>query len=794
MPTQVADPFAAIATPATPPAAAPPAAAPAADPFAAIAKAPTAPAPMPPAAPAQGGLGGWLEKNMQNPDVPADEGAWAIARGGVKSGGRALATFLDLAAPQKPSIEFEAGYKMQHPNATPEEIQKAWLDPKSGIGARIAGHLRDASTWLKTGSEPEGFWEHVGAIGEQILEYVGTDGLLKMAGSGVRATELGARAVTAADHLKQAQQVATTLQQNPRLAGLAAIGLKASQDAATMGAQTYIHTEDPTQAAIGAVMGGGTSAVMGGAQSYLSRIAPKNLTIAGEEMPALASQVNEAGQPIDTGAIGAPGIARAQQRGAQKVIQNTAAQATAQAIDQINQTRPIFEATQDASRMLPAPETAQPFTFKLETPGEEGTTGKMAQSAAKVPGRAAFKEPQFTTASAPTREPIRPGGPTAAEGQTGADIRSATTPEAKADVTQAGNLQTTDPKEAQSWLRGIEDFQSTPEHAKLSPAEQARIEARRATLQEQLGLYWNSPYPQRFMPANIWDSIENVRTFGDAADQIHSVAEPVYQRLDQVSDGNFNKYKEAAKQAEKIMRSATSVEAYESAAQRLSDANKAIGDIIDKNAGEVSRADYLAAKNAWRMGSRMDELHTHFERMMNGVTMEESDQGLTRVMTGRAKQLEAYLAVGTNREQIEQLIGKEGVTNLKRITLLLAKANTSRTVHDVVLNVANELHQVIRTGGIPELVAGGISSKLGAAVGIPGYQGFMAGALGARAVLRIAATSPRVGNMVEYAARNGISVQHYAPLIARAIAEPFEQPKGPEDEGESATATSSREQ
>jgi hypothetical protein len=35
--------------------------------------------------------------------------------------------------------------------------------------------------------------------------------------------------------------------------------------------------------------------------------------------------------------------------------------------------------------------------------------------------------------------------------------------------------------------------------------------------------------------------------------------------------------------------------------------------------------------------------------------------------------------------------------------------------------------------------------------------------------------------MLEYAVRNGLSPQHFAPLIARAIAEPFQTQEQPEE-------------
>jgi hypothetical protein len=354
MPTPTQDPFAAIAQPAR--ASSPPPAAPAQDPFAAIAQPAAA---TPPAAPSSGddggGLGGWVDRNVSNPDGPdADQGAWGIARGGIKSVGSGLGGLIDILRPNDAKVygTFARDYKTLHPQASDDEVKAAY--PES-LRARMTGHIKDAADWLRTGSEPHGFWEHVGAIGEQTLELLGTDGLLKMAGGGVRAAELASKAGGVGEDLKAAQQVAATLKSNPKLAGLVSIGLKAVKDGLGLGAQTYVHTEDPQQAAIAGAGGALLSGATGLAGRYIQKIAPKNLEIAGEKMPALASQVNEAGEPIDTGARGAPAIAQAQQQGAAAATRNVAQQATAQAIDRINQTRPeVAGAMQDPSRRFRA--------------------------------------------------------------------------------------------------------------------------------------------------------------------------------------------------------------------------------------------------------------------------------------------------------------------------------------------------------------------------------------------------------------------------------------------------------
>lgn len=714
---------------------------------------------------AGGGAGKLLENTFEH--SPADPGnvSGRILTGGLKSLSGLAGTVLDLGNRFNQKVQPEV--VAQHP-----VLQK---------------HLQDAATWLRSGSNPQGFLENVGAIGEQVLEYLGTDGLLKLVGGGAKVAEAanaGNKAMHATEQLDNAKQIATTLSKNPKLAGLLAIGLNASKDATSIGAQTYLHTEDPAQAAGAAATAGvlrtggeGISA----AGRWVQKVMPRTIEIGGVKIPVLTSQLNEHAQPIETGAAEAPKIAEAQQQQAPQVIASTAKDATRTALNRINQNRPQFAATDDASKMLPAPDGSEPFTFTLGPGAQpvEGVTGDLLQPAGKVNQPAAFP-PKYTTAPGP--KPIE-----GSEGTTGADISTAAPQEARADrVSEAGGgqLQTTNPQTAQSWMRKLEDLEQSSTFKNLPESQQRAVTEQREQLAEQLGIYHASPYSQRFEPIDVEGAADHVRTFGDAADQIQAAAKPIYAKLDQASGGGFDKWNKAAKQALRIMRSATSTDAYESAEAKFNEANGAINDLLTRHAGDVSREDYTAAKMAWRDSSRLDELHTVFERMMNGVTTEESDQGLTRVMTGRTKQLENYLAKGQNRDQIAQLIGEDGVTNMKRLTQLMAKANTARTGIGVLTNVFKELGRHTIHAGAAAAAGGWIAHMLD----IPYWQGATTAAATTEAIqglMRMAMTNPKVGGYVSYAIEHGVSPSVYAPLIARTIAAPFENPEPKtDDEGE----------
>lgn len=731
----------------------------------------------PPSSP-QSGVGGFVSRNIEgsedtDPNWNNDLTSRALG-GAIKSASQVLGNVLDFFAKPHPIGD------AQPETLTPEQ-------------QRTHQHLQDAATWLKTGSEPEGFWENVGAVGEQVLEYMGTNGVLKMVGAGAGAAQAGNAAAHTTQALQSAQQVTQTLAKNPRLAGLVAIGLKASKDALMMGGQTYAHTEDPTQSAIAGAFGGAVrlgGEGLGAAGRWVNKAKPTSVNIAGEEVPALATQVNENGKPIPTGAGAAPKIAQAQQDAAPNVVRNIAQQATQSVLDRINSTRPVMNAIEDAGRMLPAPEGSEPFKFTLEgPPTSERTEGKAVQSAAKIPGNHAVDEPSFSTSSTATREQVNPkkvgplrrgetragSGPTANEGSMGADIRNGKPPEAAHDIASGGGqMQTTDPREAESWLRQLEEIQQSPEHGKLSEAQQNAIEKQRQSLTEQLGIYNASPYGQRFEPLDVNGAVSQVRSFGDAADQIQASVKPVYEQLDRVSHGQFDKNNKAAKQALRIMRSATSLDAYNNAEQNYREATGAIDELLTRHAGDVSRTDYLAAKQAWRDSSRLNELHNVIERMNNGITLEESDQGFTRTMTGRTRQLQAYLDKGENASQLEGMIGKEGLTNLKQLTELMSRPGSQRSTIEVLKNVVTEFGRHARLGGAGGLIGGMVAH----AMHLPYWTGISAGAMtgsAVRAIMHDAMVNPRIGNLVDYAVRNGVSPQVYAPLIARALAVPMQE-------------------
>jgi hypothetical protein len=787
-----------------------------------------------------GGAGSLIDRFAPDESQASNPVANALLRGGLKSAASGLGGLVHLAhwitAPHQE--DFQLRYLAEHPAAKPEEIQNAWQQQQQ---ANTADHLQKAGDWLREGTEPKGIAENIGAIGEQVLEYLSGERLLGLAGRAGAAAE-GAQTVgrgaMATNRLKNAQELASTLAKNPKAAGYLAVGIRAVQSAAGVGAQTMLHTEDPEQAQHAAELGGGTEVALeplAAAGRYLMRNAPQYVERLGQKFPVLASQLNKEGK-ITQGNVAtmAPGVHGEQQQALPGMVQNLAHRATSNAIEAINAGRPVYKATEETARMLPAPEGAQPMTFSLDMgPTQEGREGSLTTNAEQIPRTHTSLTPE-NRGNVPTEysreggepEYVQPAGPGGAWSErTGRSWAERRAPgymhpsgevEGQADVaTGGGRWQTTDPRDAikmrgqlergmeatENELAALREKQGGAGFEKLPQSERDAINKRvdqlnavrergtqnLKTLNDQLDMYYNSPYAQRFGPEDLEGMLKQTADFGEAQDQLEHAAKPVYSVLDQASGGEFTKFNNQYKQAQKVLSRPATIEAADAAQARMEEAERNINGLIDRHRDQISHDDYMAAKNTWRRAARLGDLHSLVEGMMNGITGEESAMGHERVMvSGSAKNFEKYLAKGTNRAQVEELIGKDGIADLKETVGMFSSAQNKRAMARVGKNVAEYM---LKQGWIGKGIGGTVGAGVGAAAGyffgIPGggYAGSLAGMTaveGLRNILRYSTVNPNVGRMLRYAASHDIDPRIYAPLISRAIREPFDEQKKPE--------------
>jgi hypothetical protein len=606
-----------------------------------------------------------------------------------------------------------------------------------------------------------------------------------------------------AQRLAEVSKAAQTLGKYPKLMMAIKAGGEAGTQSLLQGKGAQQAAED---AATGAVAAPAVGATLEGAgnlvRKAVQKVAPRTVDVAGETIPVLANQVDREGTLTGATAreTGAPEIEQAQQAGAQQAVENLAQKATRNSLDRLNLSRPQNAAAPGVPQ-LPAPEGAEPFQFTLEgTPTSEEDTGDLLHPARKKQIGTAYEErsnpQQFNRAQAlepygitaesegvpisdglediPGREP-KPSGETNSRGvrkvpvfQSLTESKPGSTPR-QTTVSGGGNLTTTNPTEAATWLQQLDDIRNSSEYRKLPDAQRSQIDAAHKALEDQLGMYYSSPYAQRFAPVDVEGALQHVQTFGDAAAQLRAATEPVYQTLDRVSGGDFGKWRDASQAALRVIRNGTTIEGIENAETRYAEANARMNDIIDHNRGAVSQGDYQAIKAAYRDSYPLQQLHAVMERMMGGVTTEETASGLPRVFTGNVEALESFLSKDSNRADVQRVIGQDGIVNLKKLAVLMGDANSVRSTNTVLRETAKQLAMRMGHAGTGALIGG----VVGHALGIGTEQGALGGALtadGMRAVLRYAATNPRIGNMVEFAATHKVDPNVYGPAIASAIA------------------------
>jgi hypothetical protein len=195
------------------------------------------------------------------------------------------------------------------------------------IGKRMSGHgdepLRPAEQALQVEAAKPGHnpVEDQGNLEENIGEFFSGDELLGLLGK-------SAEALPAIDKLKQAQQVASTLSQNPLIAKLLRIGVSAVKNGAIAGGQTYAKTGGDTGAAVAA---GATTAIGGAALEGAGEY------VGGKIASHAATNENIAGVDVNVPAETARPKESPQQKAGKQVIKN-AAQGTAQGhLEEVNE-------------------------------------------------------------------------------------------------------------------------------------------------------------------------------------------------------------------------------------------------------------------------------------------------------------------------------------------------------------------------------------------------------------------------------------------------------------------------
>lgn len=614
--------------------------------------------------------------------------------------------------------------------------------------------------------------EVAGSTIENILEFAAGDEALKGLSWGEKLTKLS--------------PIAKFMEKNPTIARIVENSIRTG----TVGAgQAAAHGAGPGEAATAGALTGGTGALlegaMAGAGKLASRAAPAVEDIAGEPIQTLSSQRPGEGPRGSVEVKETPKIAKAQQTAAPRVFRNIAQRATRDAIEEANAGRVPAGRITDPSRMLPAPEDATPYTFTIEGPGAVsedlpgGTEPRKKQIGTEyVPGKgsanAAKSEPYNEGAfkygdSEPLplvhdTEPFT--GPTHKEPifqyltslKPGEEMGSTR-------VSGGGDLVAANPETAQAHLSRLNELVDNPPEG-ASPGQVKAITQARDNLQEQMDLYhsYQRTLPN-FAPIDAARVAENVGNFGEAADQLQNAAKPIYQQLDAATDGEFGRLNRARTAAAKRGDFKAKYE-YEDQINQLV-----------ANAPGVNAPERAQATRLWAKAAVLDGFHDVIQHAANVNEKYAAEVAGGRVLSGTRLQNGLQgLIKRYGQERLESVIGREGMENMTRIADLLNVPQKQKTFQAMSMSV---LHNMMH---------GKVGGAAGAVLGhhLFGYEGALAGAYaGAKAerwMLQMAATNPRVGQLVDYAVRNNVTPKVAAGLISSAIVQDHQSEQQQEKE------------
>lgn len=664
--------------------------------------------------------------------------------------GEAARYWKDYAADPKTAADVRDMYKQVQDPGQGVEIGATRSAALTAAGLAHIARKATGTTASTTGAEKS--VKEFGEGGDTGAEEAGK--FLETAGEFMMGDE-ALKGLSYVDRLKQVIPALKVLEKSPILARAVDAAI---QQGTTGAGQAFVHSGgDPGAAAEAgggtALLGGVGSATAEGIAGAIARRAPVTETIAGEDVPSLSSQQPGIGPRGDVKPGEVPKFAATQQAAAPRVFRNIAQRATQQALDEANQGRAIAGQITDPARMLPAPADAEPYKFTIPgTATTEGRIGEIAQPAAKR-AQAVFKQPSFVTSSAEA--------PTVAgvEGSTGADIATSTPRQAGQDVATGGGTLTTDAHTAQMHLSRLNELVDHPPTG-MKPEQLQAITEARDNLQEQMDMYnAHQRTLPNFAPIDAARTAASVGHFGEAEDQLQQAAQPIYQKIDQATDGEFGKLNRARTAAAKRGDFTAKYEIEGKLDQLITDS------------GAISPAERQQATKLWATSKVLGAFDDVINNAANVNDRYASQVAGGRTLSGTKLQngLQGMIKhYGT--ERLESVIGKDGMENMTRMADLL-KTQPQSKIQTMSLNLYHNL----------------VHGKVGAAIGIGigqhlgGYEGATAGAIAGanaeRAVLRYLATNPRAGQLFDYAVRNNVTPKLAAGLISAEIQREHEEPE-----------------
>lgn len=613
-----------------------------------------------------------------------------------------------------------------------------------------------------------------GEIQENLGEFFSGEELMSLLGKGIQALPL-------AERLKNATQLAQVMKAHPMVGALTRIGLTALKQAGVGGAQTYLKTGgDAGAAGEAAATTGVLGAVVGGAgeglSSAIAKRAPTVESVGGVPTTVTAEMRNA--RPT------------AQQAAGQKSITNAAKGALEPHLAEVNESRAV-PANKPA---LPASTGPYEFNLRGVTP-EQGTTGEIGQSAAKRP-QAAFRPPQYTTASAPTRTGTRPpqfapdengrmqmvdsGGPSANEGSMGADIRSHGVPEPQADVASGGGvLKTQDPNIARAHAQNLNDVVESPSFKDMPAKQQSDILAARDDAQRQLSEYHEQVAQKlpgygrpNFAPIDIPSTVKKVGSWSDTAGALKKTAMDGYKQITDAlaftghSPQNLEMVRNAYQSAEDKFMGAETPEALRSAEGEVEAAHEQLRTMMKDIPNAVSLKEFSGMNDAYRNALGLQKVAKAVDGSFQGSMSTAKRAFEYAGFDGNKLQRNMDNLIRTmGRNRVERLMGRDNLDTV----LQVAQLNRTGAARGRVGMAIKAVVQPLMSMHVGPIAAG---AYVGHMAGVPYEVGGAAGAgvaWATRKVMDAVLTNPKVAQNLIFAIHSGASPEKYGPMLATMI-------------------------
>lgn len=245
---------------------------------------------------------------------------------------------------------------------------------------------------------------------------------------------------------------------------------------------------------------------------------------------------------------------------------------------------------------------------------------------------------------------------------------------------------------------------------------------------------------------------ETITSFKDAAQAVEAVSKPVFQKLDEISNGGFQAASNELKSANQIARRATSVADLQAAEKSAADAQAKIDKIFADSEGKIAPEDLKNARSAWRSKRVLEQLHSKIDQAFDMPQSASDISGATRTLD--LSKLQGRLNAAFQKipkQELETVLGKEGTKNLYELAQLGADPARAKTLGEIAQNIGQHLS------------AGGAGVLAGAAIGhaVPGGSV----ALG----LHFLYSHPEAGALVAKMVSKGANPKLVVPLVIRII-------------------------